>query len=120
MGLLDRIRRRRPPGTKAEADRLVLRQLASRGADLTRTRHVVHFLYFTGEGAARAAAEEIANGGYETTVTPPDEGIEEWSVRAEGHRVVDTTTVSGFRAWFERVAGAHGGEYDGWEAAAEP
>jgi hypothetical protein len=41
-------------------------------------------------------------------------------VRAEGSRVVDETTVVAFRAWFERVAADHAGEYDGWESPSAP
>ena len=120
MGFLGRFRRRRAPRTAADVDTLVLRQLLASGADLTKPRHVIHFLYFDDEARASAAAAELGDAGYETTVAPPGEGIEQWSVRAEAHRVVSGTTVDAFRALFERVAGEHGGEYDGWEAAAEP
>jgi Regulator of ribonuclease activity B len=41
-------------------------------------------------------------------------------VRADGQRIVGGDTISAFRAWFERVAAEHGGEYDGWEAARKP
>ena len=51
---------------------------------------------------------------------PPTERIEEWSVRADGERVVGPETISAFRSWFEQVATEFGGEYDGWEAAARP
>ena len=120
MGFLDRFRRRGAPATSAELDALVIRQLVGAGADLTKARHVIHFLYFDDEARARAAGEQIGEAGYETTVRPPVEGIEQWSVRAETHRVVSSVTVEAFRTWFERVASEHGGEYDGWEAAAEP
>ena len=69
---------------------------------------------------ARSAAQVIDRAGYEVTVFPPDDTVAEWSVRAEATRVFDTTTVDGFRAWFEQVAAKHAGEYDGWEAAAQP
>jgi hypothetical protein len=120
MGLLDRFRRRGTPATSAELDALVIRQLVGAGADLTKPRHVIHFLYFDDEASARAADDQIGAAGYETTVRPPGEVIEQWSVRAETHRVVTSSTVEVFRTWFERVASEHGGEYDGWEAAAEP
>jgi hypothetical protein len=41
-------------------------------------------------------------------------------VRAETTRVVDETNVDAYRALFARIAAEHGGEYDGWEAAAKP
>ena len=118
VGLLDRLRK--PPPAPAEADRLTLRQLESLGANLTRPRHVLHFLYFADGQHARDAAQDIDRAGYEVTISPPDDTIAEWSVRAEATRVVDGTTVDAFRAWFERVAAEHAGEYDGWEAAAQP
>lgn len=120
MGFLNRIRKKGAPATPADADQLVIRQLESRGADLTKPRHVIHYLYFPGEAEARRAAMAIEQAGYDAAVGSPNDGIQEWSVRAEGHRVVETSTVEGFRAWFERIAGEHRGEYDGWEAAAKP
>ena len=52
--LIDRIRNGGAPKTPEEADRLALRQLAGRGADLAKPRHVIHFLYFAdGDGRAR-------------------------------------------------------------------
>ena len=41
-------------------------------------------------------------------------------MRADGHRTVGPETVAAFRSWFEDIAAEHGGEYDGWEAAAKP
>lgn len=120
MGFLDRLRDAGAPATTAEADRLALRQLEGRGADLTQPRHVIHVLYFRDETDARRAADEIERGGYATTVEPPRETVSEWSVRAEANRVVGATTVEAFRAWFEQIASEFHGEYDGWEAAAKP
>lgn len=120
MGFFDRIRNKGAPTTSAEADELVIGQLTGRGADLAHPRHVIHFLYFADEADARSAAEVIEAAGWETTVSAPDGTIEEWSVRAEGYRVVEASTVEGFRAWFEHIAAEFRGEYDGWEAAAKP
>jgi Regulator of ribonuclease activity B len=115
MPFLDRLRQNRPP--PAELDLLLVRRLRSVGADLTRPRPISHFLYFGGEPEARRAAADIEDAGYDVTVEPTEE---QWSVRAEGSRVVDETTIVAFRAWFEDLAGRHGGEYDGWESPAEP
>jgi len=49
MRFLDRIRYQGAPKTPQEADRLALRQLSGRGADLAKPRHVIHFLYFAGK-----------------------------------------------------------------------
>ena len=120
MGLLDRFRRRRTPRTTTSLDGLTLAQLARAGADLTKSRHVIHFLDFSNATSAEAASAVLEDAGYETTVTPPDDSVEHWAVRAEANRVVGHDTVDAFRAFFERVAAEHGGEYDGWEAAAQP
>jgi hypothetical protein len=120
MRFLDRIRHQGAPKTPQEADSLALRQLAGRGADLTKPRHVIHFLYFADEADARAAAEAIGEASWTTAVHPPTDAIAEWSVKADAHRTVGPETVAAFRTWFEQVAAQHGGEYDGWEAAAKP
>jgi hypothetical protein len=119
MRFLDRIRYQGAPKTPEEADALALRQLAGRGADLAKPRHVIHFLYFTREEDARVAADAI-DSTWTTKVTPPGETITDWTVEADGHRTVGPETVAAFRSWFEAIAAAHGGEYDGWEAAAKP
>lgn len=113
MSLLDRFRQQRPP--PAELDLLLLRRLRSIGQDLTRAREILHFLHLPGEPEARAAATAVDAGGYDATVVAPEEPGGQWSVRAAGRRVVDETTVPAYRAWFERLADEHGGEYDGWE-----
>lgn len=118
MGFLDRFRQKPPPGP--ELDLLILRQLEGRGADLTRSRHILHFLYFADEAAAKRAVSAIESAGYEVTLTGPDEDPARWSVRAEATRVVDYSTVAGYRTRFEQIADEYGGEYDGWEAAAGP
>jgi hypothetical protein len=114
VSLLDRFRQKRPPAP--ELDLLLVRRLRSVGADLTRPRPIAHFLDFGSEADARAAAVEIEAGGYEVTVTAPAASDDPWSLRAQGARVVDETTISVFRSWFERIAAAYAGEYDGWES----
>ena len=120
MGLLDRLRFHRAPKTPEEADRLALRQLAMRGADLSKPRHVMHFLLFADEADARAAEEEIGEGSWSTLIEPPTEAVAEWSLRVDGERIVGAETIAAFRAQLEQVARRHDGEYDGWEAAAKP
>jgi Regulator of ribonuclease activity B len=117
--LIDRIRYGGAPKTPEEADRLALRQLAGRGADLTKPRHVIHFLYFPSERDARAAAEAIGDA-WTTRVEPPDETASQWCVKADGNRTIGAEIVGGFRSWFDVIATRHNGEYDGWEAAAKP
>lgn len=118
MGFLDRLRQERPPGP--ELDRVILQQLRGKGAKLALPRHVLHFLDFPDEASATNAAAAVDAIGFEATVVAPTEEAAMWSIRAEATRVVDETTVDTHRAQFERIAAAHGGGYDGWEAAADP
>ena len=113
-----RARQERPEGP--ELDRLILQQLRGKGARLALSRHVLHFLDYPNEASARAAADEVEAIGFDATVVAPSGEAEQWTVRGEAMRVVDETTVDTHRKQFERIAEAHGGEYDGWEAAAEP
>jgi hypothetical protein len=117
--LIDRIRQGGAPKTPEEADSLALRQLAGRGADLSKPRHVIHFLYFASERDAHAAIEVIGDV-WKTELEPPTEAVEHWCVKADGNRTVGPQTVAAFRSWFETIAADHRGEYDGWEAAAKP
>ena len=119
-GFRDLFGANRRPKTPREADALALRHLQSRGADLVQPRHVVHFLYFDDEHAARMAEEDAAEAGWETELHPPTEAVAVWTVRAHDTRVVNSTTVEAFRSWFERLTQRYSGEYDGWEAAAKP
>jgi hypothetical protein len=120
-GLLDRLLfRRRAPRDPEAVDQYVVKQLRSLGADLSRPRHVRHFLYFREEGFARRAAEQIERADYTASVTAPSENVPVWTVCAEGYRVIGEETVAGFRAWFEHLAEEYSGEYDGWEPATKP
>ena len=113
-----RVRQERPE--RPELDRLILKQLRGKGAKLALPRHVLHFLDFPDEASARGAADEVEGIGFDATVVAPTRDAEQWTVRGEATRVVDETTVDTHRKQFERIAAAHDGEYDGWEAAAEP
>ena len=113
-----RVRQERPEGP--ELDRLILQQLRGKGAKLALPRHVLHFLELSDEASARAAADAVEAIGFDATVEPPREERPMWTVRAEAIRAIDETTVDTHRKQFERIAETHGGEYDGWEAAAKP
>jgi len=118
VGFLDRFRQERPPAP--DLDLVILRQLRGKGAQLALPRHVLHFLDFSDEASATSAEEAVREIGFEPTIVAPTGESLTWTLRAEANRVVDETTVVTHRAQFERIAAAHGGEYDGWEAAAAP
>jgi hypothetical protein len=113
-----RVRQEQPEG--AELDLLILQQLRGKGAKLALPRHVLHFIDYADEASARAAADDVEAIGFDATVEPPDGEGSMWTVRAEAMRCIDETTVATHRKQFERIAETHAGEYDGWEAAAEP
>jgi Regulator of ribonuclease activity B len=104
-------------------DKRVLKQLRKLGANLSRPREVVHFLYFPTQVAAEQASHELRGEGYMIDVRPAANAAENppnpWLMEARIFAVVDESTVQPMRARFEAVAAAGGGEYDGWEAAAD-
>jgi Regulator of ribonuclease activity B len=112
--------RGKPPATAKDADQLTIQKLAGMGADLSQPRQILHFLEFASGAAAEEAQAALERGGYEVTITRPDEETWHWLVRAEGRRVVSATTVPAFRAWFEALAAEYGGDYEGWEASRKP
>ena len=121
MGLLDRFR---PVanGSPADGDQLIVQQLRLLGADLSKPREVLHFVYFPTKEVADDAASELRNEGYTVEVKPSadsDTGPPNpWLALARKDTVVDEDSVVVMRPRFEALAAARSGEYDGWEAAA--
>jgi Regulator of ribonuclease activity B len=121
-----------PPelSTGNEDDDEILRQIAAR-TSLDLPRSWEHFLLLPDEGAARTAAERLAEQGWEVTIAAPgaDEDEEaglddpqarpDWCVIAGQQSVVLTPgLVREARELFEDLAaGAPGGSYDGWQAS---
>lgn len=103
-------------------DLLVLGQLHDHGADLTKPREATYFLYFTSEEVAEAGATEARTAGYTSAVRhllPEDPG--RWSLVCERSDVVlDPPAVRAADDLFQAIADRHGGDFDGWEAAATP
>jgi len=110
--------------TKAEGDREVLAQLRHAGADLDRPREVVHFLYVPSQEASRKAAETLRLHGYSVEERPAADAAKKppnpFLVKATSETTLNPWAVQQFRQLFEQLAATHAGEYDGWEAAAQP
>jgi hypothetical protein len=127
MGLRDffKPRAERPDESEApkDSDQLVLKELRKVGANLSRPREIIHFLYFPTQVAAEKAATQLRGEGYAIDVRPAANADENppnpWLMEARIHAIVDETTVAPMRARFESLADAGSGEYDGWEAAAD-
>ena len=103
-------------------DLQLLGQLMQQGADLTKPRHALYYLYFTSRGAAEAGAEESRTAGYTCEVRDPlPEYPGQWSLVCErSDAVLDPNGVIAADDLFQGMADRLGGEFDGWEAAAQP
>jgi regulator of ribonuclease activity B len=100
-----------------EADTLVLAHLAQLGCDPRLPRECRHYVYVPAELGARAVAASLnAAEGWDAEV---EEVHDTWLVTATTVTGLDDGVVRGTRARLERLAYDHGGEYDGWEAAAD-
>jgi hypothetical protein len=102
-------------------DLQIIDQLRSHGADLSRPRDTVHWLYFADQSAAGQASGRLKSEGYSVRVGPSAKaGSSQWSVEAHCSMVVSSATVPAVRLLMELVAREQGGEYDGWEASVKP
>ena len=110
-------------GPPEKGDKQVLRQLRRLGANLSRPREVVHFVYFPTQVAAEQASHHLRGEGYTIDVRPAanaaDNPPNPWVLEARNYAVVDESNVQAMREKFEVLAEEGGGEYDGWEAAAD-
>src|SRR5918995_373228 len=87
-----------PPG---QADKQVLKQLRRLGANLSRPREVIHFLYFPTQVAAEQASHQLRGEGYAIDVRPAANADQNppnpWLMEARIRAVVDETTVAPMR-----------------------
>jgi regulator of RNase E activity RraB len=110
--------------SKEEADRAIMGQLRYLGADLDRPREVIHYLYLPSADASRKAAEALRQEGYSVEERPAADAAEQppnpFLVLARSEIALNPWAVQQFRQLFEQLASHFSGEYDGWEAAAQP
>jgi hypothetical protein len=102
-------------------DLAVMGQLMQQGADLSKPRHALYYLYFESAEAAEAAADEARVPGYSCEVheTPNQPGS--WTLICQRpDAVLDPPGVIAADNLFQGIADRHHADYDGWEAAAEP
>ena len=102
-------------------DLAVMGQLMQQGADLSKPRHALYYLYFGSAEAAERAATEARAPGYSCEVheTPNQPGS--WSLICQRpDAILDPAGVIAADNLFQGIADRHEGEYDGWEAAARP
>jgi hypothetical protein len=100
-------------------DLVVMNRLMQAGADLSKSRHVIHFFYSRSAESAQTLADSAREQpGWEVKVGEPlPEYPGRWSVVCETHAVVSAEFVRNTGDLFDSLAARHQAEYDGWEAA---
>jgi hypothetical protein len=101
-------------------DIALLGQLKQQGADLSKPRHALYYLYFGSPEGAEAGAEVARQAGYTCEVRDPmPANPGQWSLVCERHdAILDIDGVRNADDLFQGIADQAGAEFDGWEAAA--
>ena len=103
---------------RLEADALVLDHLSRLGCDPSEPRECRHYFYVPAELGARAVMRTLnASDGWDAEAEELQDST--WLVTASTVTGLTDALVRDTRVWLESLAGEHGGEYDGWEAAAD-
>ena len=103
-------------GDAVKADELVLAHLTRLGCDPSQPRECRHYFYLPGELAARAVADSLVGDGWDADV---EDVRDAWLVTATTVVGLNDEVVRSTRARLQLLACDYGGEYDGWEAAAD-
>jgi hypothetical protein len=111
-------------GTRGmDQDSEVIARLRELGANLSLPREVLHYLHLPTREAAEAVAGQLPDLGYRAQILQPDPAAQwdnPWTVIAAGEMVLTEDSIDAARLALERLLATVDGEYDGWEAAAEP
>jgi hypothetical protein len=100
-------------------DIAVLGEMMKAGADLTKPRHVLYYLYYASQEPAEAGAVDGRAAGYTCEVRDPlPEYPDQWRLVCErSNAVLDIPAVRNADDVFQDIADRHQGEFDGWEAS---
>lgn len=98
-----------------EIDAKVVENIIRFGGDIEKERPVDFFFYFPSEHAATQVEVQLINLRFNTDVHY-FEPNEKWSLTANKKMQVSTERIYEISLWFEKIAEAQGGEYDGWGA----
>ncbi len=104
-----------------DADRQVFDQLIELGADLSKKRHCIHYLYFPTEDGAQKARQDLKGMRFKVKVgkqVPSEPEARQWPISAEHTEVINMEVIRALRKPLTAIAENYDGEYDGWEAAA--
>ena len=97
----------------------VLRQLRASGSDTNRPHAFEFFLYLRTESDAETAAQRLRESEFEARVSPSGSG-NGWLCRASITVVPITASLNEIGRFFEQMAAALEGDFDGWECAVVP
>jgi len=99
-------------------DIALLGQMLQQGADLTKPRHALYYLYFGSQEIAENGAADGRAAGYTCEVREPLPAYPaQWSLVCErADAVLDIEGVRKADDLFQEIADRLGGAFDGWEA----
>lgn len=103
--------------TPEDGDRQILDIMLEGGSDLSKERHVLHYLYFKTNQTRANAETQLQSKGYETRHGVDYGEALPKSLIAERHGLVNDALLTEERDFLTRIAEAEDGQYDGWEAA---
>lgn len=101
-------------------DLALLGQLMQSGADLSKPREAIYYLYFQDRAAAQAGATEAMAAGYDCEVQDPLPDFPgQWPLICKRpDAVLEPPHVVAADNLFQGIADRLGGDFDGWEADA--
>jgi hypothetical protein len=108
-----------PPAAGGGFRKEVLRQLRASGSDANQPHTFEFFLYLPTESAAEAAAQRLRESDFSTQVSPSGSG-NGWLCRASITLIPAMARLNEIGRFFEQLAAALDGDFDGWESAVMP
>jgi hypothetical protein len=105
-----------PPIGRGGFRKEVLDQLRSSGSDINRPHTFEFFLYLRTESDAESAAQRLRDSQFNTRISPSGSG-NGWLCQASITLVPIVSTLNEIGRFFEQIAAALEGDFDGWECA---
>ena len=108
-----------PPEAGGGFRKEVLKRLRASGSDTNLPHKFEFFLYLPTETAAETAAQRLRESDFSAQVSHTGSG-NGWLCRAEITLVPVTASLDEIGLFFEQLAAALEGDFDGWESAVTP